>query len=85
MRPPQISERSASWRFRGVEVGMTRESIAVELHAAPDGPKRVHRCTYCGAHDHWKEGWLWYGDYLRAPIKVLCPECAEPYRGEVIP
>lgn len=59
-------------------------SLASRLLDIPPATPGVYCCTSCGASDEWKNGWLWFGDYVRGATKILCPKCAAPHRHEVI-
>lgn len=43
--------------------------------------KRLYRCRDCGAVDHWKEGWRWFGSIKDlddgVDVPCFCPKCAK--------
>ena len=69
---------------------MTRDPKTIDKrdqdcwHETPSAARPIYRCTECGAQDHWGDGWLWYGDYIKGPRRILCPPCAAPHQHEVI-
>jgi len=39
--------------------------------------RTIHRCSVCGDHGVWSEGWMWFGNYLEEEVmfKVCSPKC----------